>query len=195
MGRCFCFIMSLEQGLKLNVKSSHCASEASTTLPESSLTWCLAQLSKSSTLADSGLTGGEKKAATGGDKARDADKRLKAGQWRALVAIRTQHIKGGGGRIARYQSRGGIPPLLDLLRQPESSRKFVDLALSILANCCTERGTRLQVRKYSDVDRIVMYLRWIYYACCCIVLELIMFFLLLFFYFIGKEAGWRICCW
>lgn len=147
--------MSLEQGLKLNLKSSHCASEASTTLPESSLTWCLAQLSKSSLLADSGLTGADNKGAAGGDKARDADKRLKAGQWRALVAIRTQHIKGGGSRIARYQSRGGIPPLLDLLRRPESSRKFVDLALSILANCCTEKGTRLQVRKLDGVSVVV----------------------------------------
>lgn len=145
------FIMSTssEQGVKLNSKSLNCISEASATLPESSLTWCLAQLSKTSTLADSpssGLTGADNKFITGGDKARDADKRLRAGQWRALVAIRTQHIKGGGGRIARYQSRGGLPPLLDLLKRPESSRKFLDLALSILANCCTEKGTRVDVR-------------------------------------------------
>uniref|UniRef100_A0A672JUV8 Armadillo repeat-containing protein 5-like n=1 Tax=Sinocyclocheilus grahami TaxID=75366 RepID=A0A672JUV8_SINGR len=122
------FIMSTppEQGIKRHPKSSNSTSEASATLTESSLTWCLAQL--------------------------DADKRLKAGQWRALVAIRMQHIKGGGSRIARYQSRGGLPPLLDLLRRPESSRKFLDLALSILANCCTEKQTRLEVRKMLNVS-------------------------------------------
>uniref|UniRef100_A0A8C1A2F6 Armadillo repeat containing 5 n=1 Tax=Cyprinus carpio carpio TaxID=630221 RepID=A0A8C1A2F6_CYPCA len=104
----------LEQGVKRHSKSLNSTSEVLATLPESSLTWCLAQLSKTRTL------------------------------WRALLAIRTQHIKGGGGRIARYQSQGGLPPLLDLLRRPESSRKFLDLALSILANCCTERQTRLE---------------------------------------------------
>ncbi|KAK7167692.1 hypothetical protein R3I94_001931 [Phoxinus phoxinus] len=148
----------LEQGIKLNSKSLNSTSEASTILPESSLTWCLAQLSKTSILADSpssGLTGADNKSITGGDKARDADKRLRAGQWRALVAIRTQHIKGGGGRIARYQSRGGLPPLLDLLKRPESSRKFLDLALSILANCCTEKVTRVEVRKRDGVSVVV----------------------------------------
>ncbi|XP_026062958.1 armadillo repeat-containing protein 5-like [Carassius auratus] len=149
---------SSEQGIKRFPKSLNGTSEASTTLPESSLTWCLAQLSKTRTLKDShssGLTGADNKSITEGDKARDADKRLKAGQWRALVAIRMQHIKGGGGKISRYQSRGGLPPLLDLLRRPESSRKFLDLALSILANCCTEKQTRLEVRKLDGVSIVV----------------------------------------
>uniref|UniRef100_A0A8C1Z5S9 Armadillo repeat containing 5 n=1 Tax=Cyprinus carpio TaxID=7962 RepID=A0A8C1Z5S9_CYPCA len=152
----------LEQGVKRHSKSLNSTSEVLATLPESSLTWCLAQLSKTRTLADShssGLAGAENKIVTGGDKARDADKRLKAGQWRALLAIRTQHIKGGGGRIARYQSQGGLPPLLDLLRRPESSRKFLDLALSILANCCTERQTRLEVRKLDGISVVVDVLR------------------------------------
>lgn len=149
----------LEQGIKRNSKSSNSTSEASTILPESSLTWCLAQLSKTSTLADSpssGLTGADNKPITGGDKARDTDKRLKVGQWRALVAIRTQHIKGGHAMIARYQSRGGLRPLLDLLKRPESSRKFLDLALSILANCCTEKGTRVEVRNMMILTQIFL---------------------------------------
>ncbi|TRY87762.1 hypothetical protein DNTS_015685 [Danionella cerebrum] len=147
----------LEPGPKQNSKMSPCTSEASVTLPESSLTWCLSQLSKKSAFADSnssGLVGSDSKPLSGVDKVRDSDKRIKAGQWRALVAIRTQHIKGGGAKIARYQSRGGIPPLLDLLRRPESSRKFLDLALSILANCCTEKGARLEVRKLDGVSAI-----------------------------------------
>lgn len=73
------------------------------------------------------------------------DKRSRAAQWRALVAIRTQHIKGGGAGIARFRAQGGLKPLLDLLKYPECSRKILDLALSILANCCTELETRNEV--------------------------------------------------
>lgn len=74
------------------------------------------------------------------------DKRSRASQWRALVAIRTQHIKGDKAGIARFRTQGGLGPLLDLLKQPECSRKTLDLALSILANCCTELETRIEVR-------------------------------------------------
>ncbi|XP_051988411.1 armadillo repeat-containing protein 5-like isoform X1 [Xyrauchen texanus] len=147
----------LEEGIKNISKASASIREGSPASPESSLTWCLTQLSKTSALVDihsSGLEVTANKPITGGEKARDADKRLRAGQWRALVAIRTQHIKGGG-RIARYQARGGLPPLLDLLKQPQSSRKVLDLALSILANCCTEKRTRLEVRKLDGVSVVV----------------------------------------
>lgn len=136
----------LGQEIKKSSKGSASIPEGSSAVPESSLTWCLTQLSKASTLTDSGLTEAGNKPINAGEKARDADKRLRACQWRALVAIRTQHIKGGGSRIARYRARGGLSPLLDLLRRPESSRKLMDLALSILANCCTEKGTRTEVR-------------------------------------------------
>ncbi|XP_051572263.1 armadillo repeat-containing protein 5-like [Myxocyprinus asiaticus] len=148
----------LEEGIKKISKVSTNTREGSSAFPESSLTWCLTQLSKTSTLVDAhdcGLAGTDNKPITGGEKARDADKRLRAGQWRALVAIRTQHIKGDGSRITRFQARGGLPPLLDLLRQPESSRKVLDLALSILANCCTQKGTRLEVRKLDGVSVVV----------------------------------------
>lgn len=157
MGWRFCrFTMSarLEEDFKNFSKVSTSTKEGSS-CPESSLTWCLTQLSKASSLADSGLTEAGNKQITGGEKARDADKRLRVGQWRALVAIRTQHIKGGGRKIAWYQARGGLPPLLDLLKRPESSRKFLDLALSILANCCTEKGTRLQVRMLDGISVVV----------------------------------------
>lgn len=136
----------LGQEIKKSSKGSASTPEGSSAVPESSLTWCLTQLSKASTLTESGLTEAGNKPINAGEKARDADKRLRACQWRALVAIRTQHIKGGGSRIARYRARGGLSPLLDLLRRSESSRKLLDLALSILANCCTEKGTRTEVR-------------------------------------------------
>lgn len=141
----FCrFIMSTLLGQE--IKRSSKVSTSTPEVPESSLTWCLTQLSKASILTDSGLTEAGNKPINAGEKSRDADKRLKACQWRALVAIRTQHIKGGGSRIAQFRARGGLSPLLDLLRRPESSRKLLDLALSILGNCCTERGTRTEVR-------------------------------------------------
>ncbi|KAI4875349.1 hypothetical protein NFI96_022838 [Prochilodus magdalenae] len=131
--------------------------EASSVSPEASLSWCLAQLTKSN--SSSGLTGADNKLISGRETSRDADKRLKAGQWRALVAIRTQHIKGGRSRILHYQARGGLPPLLEILRRPESSRKILDLVLSILANCCTEKDARAEVRKMDGVSVVVEILK------------------------------------
>lgn len=74
------------------------------------------------------------------------DKRSRVSQWRALVAIRTQHIKGDKAGIATFRTQGGLRPLLDLLKHPDCSRKTLDLALSILGNCCTELETRIEVR-------------------------------------------------
>ncbi|KAK3520744.1 hypothetical protein QTP70_032270, partial [Hemibagrus guttatus] len=123
--------------------------DASSPSPESSLSWCLIQLNKSISRVDA-APGAEPK------PSREADKRLRAGQWRALVAIRTHHIKGGSSRIGRYQAQGGLPPLLAILHRPESSRKVLDLTLSILANCCTEKETRAEVRdaQHGEVRRL-----------------------------------------
>ncbi|XP_053095392.1 armadillo repeat-containing protein 5 [Pangasianodon hypophthalmus] len=126
--------------------------EASCPSPESSLSWCLVQLNRTSPRADA-LTGPDPR------PSREADKRLRAGQWRALVAIRTHHIKGGSSRIGRYQAQGGLPPLLAILRRPESSRKILDLTLSILANCCTEKETRAEVRRLDGVSLVVEVLK------------------------------------
>lgn len=115
--------------------------EGPTSTPESSLTWCLAHLSKPGSGADHQ---GQGKAESGGG--REMDKRSRVCQWRALVAIRTQHIKGDKAGITRFRTQGGLRPLLGLLRHPECSRKNLDLALSILANCCTELQTRIEVR-------------------------------------------------
>ncbi|KAG5279686.1 hypothetical protein AALO_G00080490 [Alosa alosa] len=132
--------------------------EGSSALPESSLTWCISQLSKVSLAASNQSNVSqetEPKNKEGRDKTRDIQKKLQASQWRALVAIRTQHIKGGDSRINRFRTQGGLPPLLDLLRRPDSSRKTLDLALSILANCCTEREARREVRKLEGITVIV----------------------------------------
>ncbi|TSQ24006.1 Armadillo repeat-containing protein 5 [Bagarius yarrelli] len=66
--------------------------------PESSLSWCLLQLNRFSSRTGISLGNDPK-------PSREADKRLRAGQWRALVAIRTQHIKSGSSRIGRFQAQ------------------------------------------------------------------------------------------
>lgn len=113
--------------------------EGHSTAPENSLTWCLAHLSKPRQVAENH---GQEKAEQGAGK--DMDK-SRVSQWRALVAIRTQHIKGDKAGIARFRTQGGLRPLLDLLKHPDCSRKVLDLALSILGNCCTELETRTEV--------------------------------------------------
>uniref|UniRef100_A0A1A7WAE9 Armadillo repeat containing 5 n=1 Tax=Iconisemion striatum TaxID=60296 RepID=A0A1A7WAE9_9TELE len=125
---------------RVHSKEGHQAS------PESSLTWCLAHLRPES-------PGGEQQPAP--LNSREIDKRAKVSQWRALVAIRTQHIKGDQAGIARFRVHGGLQPLLNLLKHPECSRKTLDLALSILANCCTEPETRLEVRRLQGTDIVV----------------------------------------
>ncbi|CAK6961119.1 armadillo repeat-containing protein 5 [Scomber scombrus] len=132
----------------VQVKQSRAhAKEGHPSSPESSLTWCLSHLSKPRSGAEHG------KADSGGG--RELDKRTRVSQWRALVAIRTQHIKGDKAGIARFRTRGGLRPLLDLLGHPDCSRKTLDLALSILANCCTELETRIEIRKLDGINVVV----------------------------------------
>lgn len=111
-------------------KDSHSA------LPESSLSWCLAHLYRSGPGTENQVDAGSGK---------DVDKRFRVSQWRALVAIRTQHIKAGKAGIAKFRGYGGLRPLMNLLKQSECPRKTLDLALSILGNCCTEQDTRREV--------------------------------------------------
>ncbi|XP_070779102.1 armadillo repeat-containing protein 5 [Enoplosus armatus] len=135
-------------------KQSRASREGFPSSPESSLTWCLAHLSKPGSGAEHH---GHCKADSGGG--RDMDKKSRVSQWRALVAIRTQHIKGDKAGIARFRTQGGLQPLLDLLKHPECSRKTLDLALSILANCCTELETRIEVRKLDGISIVVEILK------------------------------------
>ncbi|KAM6032644.1 armadillo repeat-containing protein 5 [Chlamydotis macqueenii] len=72
---------------------------------------------------------------------------------RALLALRTRHTRRPGG-AARFRERGGLGPLLELLG-PERPRRTLDLALSVLGNCCTEPGCRRQARRLGGVPRLV----------------------------------------
>ncbi|XP_037671044.1 armadillo repeat-containing protein 5 [Choloepus didactylus] len=157
--------------------------------PTESLSFCLAQLTAA---AGEGL-GGEKDTATN-----------ETPLGRALLSLRTRHVKAAGG-IERFRARGGLRPLLGLLRRaaaagpappqegsgsapstvsstvsaaptptsgsapsaassstsspPVRLRKTLDLALSILANCCTEGACRDEVRRLGGILPLVTILQ------------------------------------
>lgn len=149
--------------------------------PTDSLSFCLAQLTAA---AGEGLGGGKDTATN------------ETPLGRALLTLRTRHVKAAGG-IERFRARGGLRPLLALLRRasaagpapsqvcpgstplsvqsaasagpapsagsspsvasssspspPARLRKTLDLALSILANCCTEGACRAEVRRLGGI--------------------------------------------
>ncbi|XP_030825613.1 armadillo repeat-containing protein 5 [Camarhynchus parvulus] len=72
---------------------------------------------------------------------------------RALLALRARHTRRAGGP-ARFRERGGLGPLLELVG-PERPRRVLELALSVLGNCCTEPGCRRQTRSLGGVPRLV----------------------------------------
>lgn len=157
--------------------------------PTDSLSFCLAQLMAA---AGEGLGGGKDTATN------------ETSLGRALLALRTRHVKGAGG-IERFRARGGLLPLLALLRRasaaghapsqagpgsapssvesaasagpapssgptpsvassstsspPARLRKTLDLALSILANCCTEGACRDEVRRLGGILPLVTILQ------------------------------------
>lgn len=129
---------------RINMENSNAAvSSGGTTasVPESSLSWCLLQLQRTENPTKATAGGGQGK----GQERKEDARKARAGLWRALVAIRTQHIKGGISSIIRFRARSGLPLLLKLLQQSACDRKTLDLTLSILANCCTESETRTEV--------------------------------------------------
>ncbi|XP_004706063.1 armadillo repeat-containing protein 5 [Echinops telfairi] len=152
--------------------------------PTDSLSFCLSQLTAA---AEEGLDG-TKDTATN-----------ETPLGRALLALRTRHVKAAAG-IERFRARGGLRPLLALLRRaaaagpapsqassgsapstgspgpappsdpasaassstsspPVRLRKTLDLALSILANCCTEGASRAEVRKLGGILSLVTILQ------------------------------------
>ncbi|XP_058873032.1 armadillo repeat-containing protein 5-like [Acipenser ruthenus] len=128
---------------------SHSSAKPAAAAAGESLTWCLSQLGKAARAEAGGGTGGAAVEVSGGGGIRDLKEPPPppphSGLTQALVAIRTRHIKAGGG-IARYRARGGLRPLLALIAtQRQRARKTLDLSLSILANCCTEGETRAEV--------------------------------------------------
>ncbi|XP_057245263.1 armadillo repeat-containing protein 5 [Malurus melanocephalus] len=72
---------------------------------------------------------------------------------RALSALRSRHTRRAGGP-ARFRHGGGLKPLLELV-DPRRPRRILDLALSVLGNCCTERGCRRETRRIGGIPRLV----------------------------------------
>lgn len=70
----------------------------------------------------------------------------------ALVEMRSRFIKEPNG-VLKLRTEGGIELLLGLIQRPNS--KIVDISLSILGNCCMDKGARDEVRKQDGITAIV----------------------------------------
>ncbi|XP_063806611.1 armadillo repeat-containing protein 5 [Pseudophryne corroboree] len=83
---------------------------------------------------------------------------------RALSELRSRHVTRAGG-AGLFRRRGGLTLLLELLTVPAravylgSSRRNLELALSLLANSCTESGSRVQVRELGGIPALVSILQ------------------------------------
>ena len=64
----------------------------------------------------------------------------------ALVNIRKKFIRDERG-VARFRELNGLDKVLSIIKQ-STSHKHVDIALSILGNCCMEKLTRKKVSDY-----------------------------------------------
>ncbi|KAG8433377.1 hypothetical protein GDO86_017599 [Hymenochirus boettgeri] len=77
-----------------------------------------------------------------------------AGLTRALCELRSRHVSRTGGARA-FRESGGLGHLVALFTEPSraaalgTSRRNVDLALSLLANCCMETESRKEVRDHA----------------------------------------------
>ncbi|KAM9305051.1 armadillo repeat-containing protein 5 [Gastrophryne carolinensis] len=87
-----------------------------------------------------------------------------AAMGRALSELRSRHVSRAGG-AGLFRTRGGVTMLVELLTVPEraaalgTSRRNLELALSLLANSCTEPGSRLQVRQLGGIPALVTILQ------------------------------------
>lgn len=87
-----------------------------------------------------------------------------AGLGRALSELRSRHVSRAGG-AGLFRRRGGLALLLALLTDPAraavlgTSRRNLELALSLLANSCTEAGSRAQVRQLGGIPALVCILQ------------------------------------
>ncbi|XP_075034799.1 armadillo repeat-containing protein 5-like isoform X1 [Mixophyes fleayi] len=83
---------------------------------------------------------------------------------RVLSELRSRHVSRAGG-AGLFRRRGGLVLLLELLTVPAraatlgSSRRNLELALSLLANSCTDSGSRVQVRQLGGIPALVCILQ------------------------------------
>lgn len=82
----------------------------------------------------------------------------------ALSELRSRYVSRVGG-AERFRSSGGLAMLINLLTDPSgaavlgSSRRGLELGLSLLANGCTEPGSRVQVRELGGIPALISILK------------------------------------
>ncbi|CAH2308321.1 armadillo repeat-containing 5 [Pelobates cultripes] len=82
----------------------------------------------------------------------------------ALSSLRSRHVSRTGG-AELFRKRGGLALLLALFTEPSraailgTSRRNLELALSLLGNSCTEAGSRVQVRQLGGIPALVAILQ------------------------------------
>ncbi|XP_075117749.1 armadillo repeat-containing protein 5 [Leptodactylus fuscus] len=87
-----------------------------------------------------------------------------AGLGKVLSELRSRHVSRAGG-AELFRKRGGLALLLGLFTDPAraatlgTSRRNLELALSLLANSCTEAGSRAQVRRLGGIPALVCILQ------------------------------------
>ncbi|KAM4698599.1 armadillo repeat-containing protein 5 [Rhinophrynus dorsalis] len=87
-----------------------------------------------------------------------------AGLSRALCALRNRHVSRARG-LENFRKSGGLVPLLALFTDPAraavlgTSRRNLELALSLLANSCTEPESRVQVLQLGGIPALVCILQ------------------------------------
>ncbi|OCT64522.1 armadillo repeat-containing protein 5 [Xenopus laevis] len=83
---------------------------------------------------------------------------------RALCCLRSRHVSRAGG-AEQFRESGGLKLLMLLFTEPPraavlgASRRNLDLALSLLANCCLEPACRLQVQELGGIPVLVSILK------------------------------------
>ncbi|XP_070571981.1 armadillo repeat-containing protein 5-like [Ptychodera flava] len=74
----------------------------------------------------------------------------------SLTRIRSEFIRRSDG-VEEFRRLGGLKPLLTLISTP--NERIVDVSLSILANCCMEEKTRIQVKRLNGIKPVVSILK------------------------------------
>ncbi|CAI9623607.1 unnamed protein product [Staurois parvus] len=87
-----------------------------------------------------------------------------AGLGAALSELRSRYVSRAGG-AEKFRRSGGLAMLVHLLTDPSaaavlgSSRRSLELGLSVLANGCTEPGSRVQVRELGGIPALISILK------------------------------------
>ena len=71
--------------------------------------------------------------------------------YQGLVELRTKYVKQTDG-VARIRQHGGLERVLRVLQS--ANHKNIDVALSVLGNCCMEDRTRTKILHIEGIEKI-----------------------------------------